>query len=54
MLVVVIGMQNPTSFTKLSKILQSTINTRLNTKVATVEVGSAEFFLIHFVHMTGH
>jgi hypothetical protein len=45
---------NPTSLPNLVKYCNQTINTRLNTKVATVEVGSAEIFSYPFVHMTGH
>ena len=45
---------NPTSLPNLVKYCNQTINTRLNTKVATVEVGSAEIFSYPFVHMTAH
>lgn len=45
---------NPTSLPNLVKYCNQTINTKLNQKVQTVEVGSAEIFSYPFVHMTGH
>ena len=45
---------NPTSLTNLVKFCNQNINTTLNTKVGTVEVGSAEIFTYPFIHMTGH
>lgn len=45
---------NPTSLTNLVKFCNQNINTKLSTKVTSVDVGSAELFLYPFVHMTGH
>jgi hypothetical protein len=45
---------NPTSLPNLVKFCNQNINTKLNSKVNTVDVGSAELFLYPFVHMTGH
>lgn len=45
---------NPTSLPNLVKYCNQTIGTKLNTKIPTVEVGSAEIFSYPFVHMTGH
>jgi hypothetical protein len=45
---------NPTSLPNLVKYCNQTIGTKLNTKIPTVEVGSAELFSYPFVHMTGH
>lgn len=45
---------NPTSLPNLVKYCNLTIGTKLNTKIPTVEVGSAEIFSYPFVHMTGH
>ena len=45
---------NPTSLPNLVKYCNQTISTKLNTKIPTVEVGSAEIFSYPFVHMTGH
>ena len=45
---------NPTSLPNLIKFCNQSINTNLNTKAATVEVGSTEIFSYPFVHMTGH
>jgi len=45
---------NPTSLPNLVKFCNQNINTTLNPKVPTVDVGSAELFLYPFVHMTGH
>ena len=45
---------NPTSLPNLVKFCNQNINTKLNTKINSVDVGSAELFLYPFVHMTGH
>ena len=45
---------NPTSLPNLVKFCNQNIKTKLNTKVNSVDVGSAELFLYPFVHMTGH
>ncbi len=45
---------NPTSLPNLVKFCNQNINTTLNTKTATVEVGSSEIVNYPFVHMTGH
>jgi hypothetical protein len=45
---------NPTSLPNLVTFCNQNINTKLNTKVNSVDVGSAELFLYPFVHMTGH
>ena len=45
---------NPTSLPNLVKFCNQNINTKLSTKVTSVDVGSAEIFLFPFVHMTGH
>ena len=45
---------NPTSLPNLVKFCNQNINTKLNAKVNSVDVGSAELFLYPFVHMTGH
>lgn len=45
---------NPTALPNLVKFCNQNINTKLNTKVNSVDVGSAELFLYPFVHMTGH
>jgi hypothetical protein len=45
---------NPTSLPNLVKFCNQNIKTKLNTKVNSVDVGSAELFLCPFVHMTGH
>lgn len=45
---------NPTSLPNLIKYCNQNINTKLTTKIATVEPGSAEIFLYPFIHMTGH
>ena len=45
---------NPTSLPNLVKFSNQNINTKLNPKVNSVDVGSAELFLYPFVHMTGH
>jgi hypothetical protein len=45
---------NPTSLPNLVKFCNQTINTTINPKVATVEIGSAEIVNYPFIHMTGH
>lgn len=45
---------NPTSLPNLVKFCNQNIKTKLNPKVNSVDVGSAELFLYPFVHMTGH
>ena len=45
---------NPTSLPNLAKFCNQNINTKINTKIAAVEVGSSEIFTYPFVHMTGH
>ncbi len=45
---------NPTSLPNLAKFCNQNINTKLNPKTATVEVGSPDLFSYPFVHMTGH
>jgi hypothetical protein len=45
---------NPTSLPNLVKFCNQTINTTINPKVATVDIGSAEIVNYPFVHMTGH
>ena len=45
---------NPTSLPNLVKFCNQTINTTINQKVATVEIGSAEIVNYPFIHMTGH
>ena len=45
---------NPTSLPNLVKFCNQNINTRINAKIPTVEIGSAEIFSYPFVHMTGH
>lgn len=45
---------NPTSLPNLVRFCNKNINTKLNPKVTSVDVGSAELFLYPFVHMTGH
>jgi hypothetical protein len=45
---------NPTSLPNLVKFCNQNINTTLNPKIATVEVGSSEIFSYPFIHMTGH
>ncbi|QYJ67640.1 DUF4159 domain-containing protein [Flavobacterium litorale] len=45
---------NPTSLPNLAKFCNQNINTKLNSKTATVEVGSPDLFSYPFVHMTGH
>lgn len=45
---------NPTSLPNLVQFCNQNINTKINTKIATVEVGSTDIFSYPFVHMTGH
>ncbi|WP_313807701.1 DUF4159 domain-containing protein [Flavobacterium sp.] len=45
---------NPTALPNLAKFCNQNINTKINTKVPTVEVGSPDLFSYPFVHMTGH
>jgi hypothetical protein len=45
---------NPTSLPNLVKFCNQNINTKLNPKVNSVDVGSSELSLYPFVHMTGH
>lgn len=45
---------NPTSLPNLVKFCNQNINTKISTKIATVEVGSADIFSYPFVHLTGH
>ena len=45
---------NPTSLPNLVRFCNQNINTKLNPKVTSVDVGSVELFLYPFVHMTGH
>jgi hypothetical protein len=45
---------NPTSLPNLVKFCNQNIKTKLNPKVNSVDIGSAELFLYPFVHMTGH
>lgn len=45
---------NPTSLPNLIKFCNQNINTRINTKPATVEPSSPDLFSYPFVHMTGH
>lgn len=45
---------NPTALTNLIRFCNTHLNTTLNTKPSTVEVGSADIFQYPFVHLTGH
>ena len=45
---------NPTSLPNLVKFCNQNINTILQPKIATVDVGSTEIFNYPFVHLTGH
>lgn len=45
---------NPTALPNLAKFCNQNINTKINTKTATVEAGSPDLFSYPFVHMTGH
>lgn len=45
---------NPTALPNLVQFCNQQIGTRLNTKIATVEVGSSDLFQYPWIHMTGH
>ncbi len=45
---------NPTSLPNLIKFCNTNINTKINPKPQTVEVGSSDIFEFPFLHMTGH
>ena len=45
---------NPTSLPNLIQFCNSNINTKIDSKPATVEPGSTDIFQFPFVHMTGH
>ncbi|PZD76841.1 DUF4159 domain-containing protein [Mesonia sp. K7] len=45
---------NPTALPNLVNFCNQQINTKIDTKIATVEVASVELFNYPFVHMTGH
>lgn len=45
---------NPTSLPNLVKYCNIQQNANIETRIATVEVGSVELFSVPFVHMTGH
>ena len=45
---------NPTSLPNLIAFCNSNINTKINTKPQTVDVGSSDIFQYPFLHMTGH
>ncbi|QLG46660.1 DUF4159 domain-containing protein [Costertonia aggregata] len=45
---------NPTALPNLIEFCNRNINTRINTKTETVEVGSISIFQYPFIHMTGH
>lgn len=45
---------NPTALSNLIQFCNQNINTRINTKPQTVEVGSTDIFQYPFLHMTGH
>lgn len=45
---------NPTSLPNLIKYCNANINTKIDTKPATVEPGSPDLFSYPFIHMTGH
>lgn len=45
---------NPTSLPNLAKFCNHNINTKLNTRTATVDAGSPDLFSYPLVHMTGH
>lgn len=45
---------NPTSLSNLIKYCNTTINTKIKAKPATVEPSSPDLFSYPFVHMTGH
>lgn len=45
---------NPTALPNLVKFCNKNINTKISSKISTVEVGNADIFSYPFVHMTGH
>ena len=45
---------NPTSLPNLIKFCNANVNTKINPKPQTVEVGSSDIFEFPFLHMTGH
>jgi len=45
---------NPTALPNLIKYCNTNINTKINAKPQTVEVGSVDIFQFPFLHMTGH
>lgn len=45
---------NPTSLPNLIKYCNATINTKINSKPATVSPSSSDLFSYPFIHMTGH
>ena len=45
---------NPTSLPNLITFCNTNLNTKINTKPQTVEVGSIDIFQYPFLHMTGH
>ena len=45
---------NPTAVPNLIEFCNDNINTKINTKPQTVEVGSSDIFQFPFIHMTGH
>lgn len=45
---------NPTALTNLADFCNKNLNTSLDQRYATVEVGGTEIFSYPFVHMTGH
>ncbi|WP_341215435.1 DUF4159 domain-containing protein [uncultured Wocania sp.] len=45
---------NPTALPNLIKFCNNNINTKINPKPLTVEVGSSDIFQYPFLHMTGH
>ena len=45
---------NPTALPNLIKFCNEQINTKINPRPQTVEVGSTDIFQFPFLHMTGH
>lgn len=45
---------NPTAMPNLVRFCNENINTTINEKIQTVEVGSVDIFQFPFLHMTGH
>ena len=45
---------NPTAIPNLIEFCNDNINTKINIKPQTVEVGSSDIFQFPFIHMTGH